>query len=89
MRLMTIRTRVIISYLVIVGAGFLYLVKEISDDSHPSSLEATEETMVDMSHAMASFAGQSFDGNRLDTERLRASFDAVRERKFTARIYSV
>ena len=89
MRIMTIRTRVIISYLVFVGAGFLYLVKEISDDSHPSSLEATEETMVDMSHAMASFAGQSFDGNRLDTERLRASFDAVRERKFTARIYSV
>jgi len=89
MRLMTIRTRVIISYLVIVGAGFLYLVKQISDDSHPSSLEAAEETMVDMSHAMASFAGQSFSGDQLDTTRLRQAFDAVRERKFSARIYAV
>lgn len=89
MRLMSIRTRVIISYLVLVGAGFLYLVKQITDDMRPRYLEAAEETMVDMAHVMATLAEQSFDGGKLDPARLKQACASAANRQFTARIYEV
>ena len=86
---LSIRARVILSYLVIVGIGFLFLTRKMSNDVRPRYLEAEEETMVDIANVLASMAEQSWTGNQMNFESLRAAFNAARAREFTAPIYEL
>lgn len=86
---LSIRARVILSYLVIVGVGFICLTKKMSSDVRPRYLEAEEETMVDIANVLASIAEQSWTGNQTDFTSLRAAYNSARERKFSAHIYEV
>lgn len=86
---LSIRTRVILSYLVIVGVGLVILTRKMSSDIRPRYLEAEEETMVDIANILAAMAEQSWSDGQIDLSSLRAAYDAARARAFSARIYDV
>ena len=88
-RLVSIRARVILSYLIIVGGGFLYLSYKMSNAVRPRYLEAEEETMIDTSNVLAAMVEQSWTGEQMDLASFKAAYDSAQERKFTAPIYEL
>ncbi|XHR28296.1 MAG: two-component system sensor histidine kinase CreC [Chthoniobacteraceae bacterium] len=86
---LSIRARIILSYLVIVGVGFICLTRKMADDVRPRYLEAEEETMVDIANVLASVAEQSWIGDQTDFTSLRAAYHSARARKFSAPIYEL
>ena len=86
---LSIRARVILSYLVIVGIGFLLLTQKMSNDVRPRYLEAEEETMVDIANVLASMVEQSWTGEHMNFERLQAAYHSAHARKFSAPIYEL
>ena len=86
---LSIRARVILSYLVIVGAGFILLTIKMSHDVRPRYLEAEEETMVDIANLLAASAEQSWTAGEMNLASLQAVYHAARERKFSAPIYEL
>lgn len=88
---LSIRARVILSYLVIVGLGLLYLVRQVTNNVRPRYLEVLEETMVDVAQVMAGVAEPSYreQEDRLDPTLLREAFRSARSHDFTARIYEL
>ncbi len=86
---LSIRTRVILSYLIIVASGFIYLTWKLSADIRPRYLGAEEEIMVDIANVLASAAEQSWDGKELNPTALQSIYDRAQQRKFTAQIYDV
>ena len=86
---LSIRARVILSYLIIVGIGFLYLTQRMSNDVRPHYLEAEEETMVDIANVLASVAEQSWTDDKPNLASLKAAYDSAQKRKFTAPIYEL
>jgi two-component system, OmpR family, sensor histidine kinase CreC len=86
---LSIRARVILSYLVIVGIGFLLLTRKMSNDVRPRYLEAEEETMVDIANVLASMVEQSWTGEHMNFERLQAAYHSAHARKFSAPIYEL
>lgn len=50
----TLRTRLLVVYLAVVGSGFYFLVARTVDDLRPRYLESMEEMMVDTAHLLAS-----------------------------------
>ena len=87
--LFSIRARVILSYLVIVGVGFYYLTRKISEDVRPRYLEAVEETMVDVANVLASVVEESWKGERIDIANLQNAYASARARTFSAPIYEL
>lgn len=87
---MSIRFRIILSYLVITGVGFYYLVKKLADPEEikPRYMESVEEPMVDTSHVLASFLEGEIREGRLDPGRFREAFKRAAARQFVAQIYS-
>ena len=86
---LSIRARVILSYLVIVGVGFFYLTRKLTNDVRPRYLEAEEETMVDIANVLAAVAEQSWTGDHLDPTSLQMAFAAARRRTLSAPIYDL
>jgi len=86
---LSIRARVILSYLVIVGVGFFYLTRKISNDVRPRYLEAVEETMVDTANVLAAVVEESWKGEQIEFGTLQKAFDSARSRKLSAPIYEV
>lgn len=86
---LSIRARVILSYLVIVGVGFVYLTRKMSNDVRPRYLEAEEETMVDVANLLAAVAEQSWTGEKMDLTSLQTAYNSARARKFNAPIYEL
>ena len=87
---MSIRRRILISYLVIIGVGFLYLVYKLADPEEikPRYMESVEEPMVDTAHLLASLLEQEIRDGQLDVDRLRDVFKRASTRKLIAQIYS-
>jgi len=86
---LSIRARVILSYLVIVGIGFVYLTRKMSNDVRPRYLEAEEEMMVDIANVLAAMAEQSWTGDRPNPAGLQSAFDSARKRELRAPIYEL
>ncbi|MDD5349987.1 MAG: cache domain-containing protein, partial [Chthoniobacteraceae bacterium] len=86
---LSIRARIILSYLVIVGIGFLLLTRKMSDDVRPRYLEAEEETMVDIANLLASVIEQSWTGGEMNFESLQAAYRSAHVRQFIAPIYEL
>lgn len=86
---LSIRARVIVSYLVIVAIGFVYLTRKISNDVRPRYLEAVEETMVDAANFLASVVEQNWTGDQMEFANLQAAYNSARDRRFAAPIYEV
>lgn len=87
---MSIRSRIIISYVLIIAIGFFYLVKKITDakEIEPRYMESVEEPMVDIAHFLASVLETEIGDGPLDTGRFREAFRRAAAREFVAQIFS-
>lgn len=87
---MSIRFRIMLSYLVITGVGFYYLVRKLADPEEikPRYMESVEEPMVDTSHLFASILEGEIREGRLDPSQFREAFKRAAARQFVAQIYS-
>jgi two-component system, OmpR family, sensor histidine kinase CreC len=87
---MSIRARIILTHLLIVGIGFFYLVKKITDaqEIKPRYMQSVEEPMVDFARLLAALLERNLSNGQIDLSGFREAFDKVRTRPFTARIYS-
>lgn len=86
---LSIRTRVILSYLVIIGLGLITIARQVTENVRPRYLEVMEETMVDMVQVMASVLEPTYHEGRLDPTLVREAFGKAGSRQFSARIYEI
>ncbi|MEM7395468.1 MAG: two-component system sensor histidine kinase CreC, partial [Verrucomicrobiota bacterium] len=86
---MKIRTRIFLIIIVLVGAGFYYLIDWINSDMRPRYMESVEETLVDTAHLLAAMFSSQLEGEDLPVDGLRRAFDDVQRRRFEARIYAL
>ena len=65
---MSIRARIILTHLLIVGIGFFYLVKKITDVSEikPRYMQSIEEPMVDTARLLAALLESQGPGGKID-----------------------
>jgi two-component system sensor histidine kinase CreC len=85
--MVSIRTRLCLALLVIVGAGFAAVVYWIVDDLRPRFFATMEESMVDMSVVLAAMVENDLAGETLQTEGLREAFETAHRKHFEAVIY--
>jgi two-component system sensor histidine kinase CreC len=87
---MSIRARIILTHLLIVGIGFFYLVNKITDakEIKPRYMQSVEEPMVDTARLLAALLERNLTDGRIDLSGFREAFDKLRSRPFNARIYS-
>jgi two-component system sensor histidine kinase CreC len=86
---MTIRTYILLAYLLIVGGGFYYLINRNLEELAPRYLESMEEAIVDNVNILASVIESETQGGKPDQARMRALFDRAFHRRFNAPIYSL
>jgi two-component system, OmpR family, sensor histidine kinase CreC len=86
---MKIRTRFIIGFLLVVGAGFYYLGGWIIRELRPHYLKAIEESLIDSSTLLASWLSSQTTSDSIDTHHLRKAFSVAEKRTFTARVYDI
>lgn len=84
---MTLRTRIFLVYLVLIGGGYAYLFTSILGAIRPRYLESMEATLIDAAAYLAAVADTHVrPDDTLDVAPLRQAFDAAR-RPLDARIY--
>jgi len=86
---MTIRTYILLAYLLIAGGGFYYLIQRNLAELAPRYLESMEESQVDNVNILASVVEAGTCGAAPDSQRLHALFDGAFRRRFNAAIYSL
>ncbi|HRE82751.1 MAG TPA: two-component system sensor histidine kinase CreC [Opitutaceae bacterium] len=86
---MTIRTRILLVYLVVVGGGFYYLVNRSLGELRPRYLESMEEALVDTAHLLAAVVEHETGSGPIQADVVRATFSGAFERSFHALIYSM
>ena len=81
---MSIRLRIILTHLLIVGIGFFYLVKKITDtrEIKPRYMQSIEEPMVDMARIFAALL------EHIDPAPFRSAVEGAKSRPFIAKIYN-
>lgn len=87
---MTIRTRIFLVYLVLVGGGLYYMVTWILDGVRPRYLESMEESLVDAANLLATVVEtKGVTKGAIDPASVRAAFDGAYQRKLEATVYSI
>ncbi|HEY0944928.1 MAG TPA: two-component system sensor histidine kinase CreC [Opitutaceae bacterium] len=86
---MTIRTRILLVYLLIVGGGFYYLVNRSLAELRPRYLESMEESLVDTANLLANVIGVTVADGRIDAARVRDAIEGAFHRRFDARVYTL
>lgn len=87
---MTIRTRIFLVYLLLIGGGYLYLVTSILGAIRPRYLESMEASLIDAAAFLAAVAETHVTSDeRIDIAPLRRAFDAAVSRPLDAKIYSI
>jgi len=86
---MSIRARIIVTHLLIVGIGFFYLIKKITDprEIKPRYMQSIEEPMVDTARIFAAFVERGMVDARIDVAPFRDAFHQARSRPLAAKIY--
>jgi two-component system sensor histidine kinase CreC len=85
----SLRARILVGFVVVIGAGFYYLVDWILDDLRPRYLEAVEETLVDTATVLASILSTHVENGTLPVEEFRAGLDQASHRHVEAKIYDL
>ncbi len=86
---MTIRTRIFLVYLLLIGGGYLYLFGSILGAIRPRYLESMEATLIDTAAYLAAVAETHVRPDEsLDVAPLRRAFDAAASRPLDAQIYT-
>ena len=88
-RPMTVRTRIILVFIVVVSGGFFFLVSWITDDLRPRYLESLEEPLVDTAHILAELVAVELGQDGQPSEALREAFTRIYRRRFDARVYAL
>lgn len=87
---MTIRTRIFLVYLLLVGGGLYYLVYWSLDQVRPRYLESMEESLVDAANLLAAVVeSKAVVAGAIDAKTLHAVLDSAYQRKVDAQIYSI
>lgn len=97
---MSLTSRLLLGFTLIAGTGFWLMMEQVLDRVERQYLEAAEEPMVDMANVLAEIleaeAEKNVNANAgaqgptgLKTETLKAAFEGVKARQFTAKIYGV
>jgi len=85
----SVRTRIIVAFLILVGAGFFFFVDWVSDDLKVRYREATEEPLVDIAVLTASFLSREVEEGRIRIEPLRAAVKRAESEPIAAEIYDL
>ena len=86
---MSLRLRIILTYVLLVAASFSCLIYLIINDVRPRYLEAVEEPIVDFAELLAALlAGQS-SGEAVNLGNIDEAMAALTQRKFSAQIYNI
>lgn len=86
---MTIRQRLFLLIVVLLGAGFYFSAAIVLDDISPRYRESTEEPLVDMARVLAAIVAGQSSGGEIQPELFRQAFETVRSQRFSARIYGL
>ncbi|HRE08307.1 MAG TPA: HAMP domain-containing protein, partial [Opitutaceae bacterium] len=86
---MTIRTRILLVYLLIVGGGFYYLVNRSVAELRPRYLESMEESLVDTVNLLATVIERDVGDGPIDASKVNQLFRSAFARRFYARIFSL
>lgn len=86
---MTIRTRLLLLYVVVIGASCAGLLWWITSAIRLRYLESMEESLVDTSVILASLLEKQVQGDRIDAASFRDAFATAYGRRFDARIYAL
>ena len=70
--MLTIRTRLFLAFLFVVGVGFVLLADWVGDDLRPRYLEAVEESMLDTATLLSSLLAAGVVEGEIEVEDLRA-----------------
>ncbi len=84
---MSLRIRIILSFLLIVGIGFYFLIDWIIEDLRPHYLEAVEESIVDQSQFLASLLEAQSSEVKIQTSVLNEALRNLSEKTYKAKIY--
>ena len=84
---MTIRVRLLLSFILLVLPAFYYFTDFALNNVRPRYLETVEESMNDTANILASVAELDLRAGRPQPSRLRAIFQKAEARRFEARIY--
>lgn len=87
--MVSIRSRIVVTFLLLVGAGFYFFTGWVIDGLKTRYRESTEEPLVDISCLVASFLAQGAEEGRIRVEPLRAAVELARSRPLSARIYEL
>jgi two-component system sensor histidine kinase CreC len=86
---MTIRVRLLLVYVVVVGVSSLGLLWWITSATRLRYLESMEESLVDTSVILASFLEKQVVNQQIDAAAFRDAFATAYHRQFDARIYAL
>jgi two-component system sensor histidine kinase CreC len=87
---MTLRTRILLVYLLVVGGGVYYLVSRSIEELRPRYLESMEVPLVDAAHLLAHAVGvEAVEQGAIDVPRVSAVLEGAFARRFEAKIYSI
>lgn len=85
---MSIRLRVFLAFLILVGAGIGYQLHWTFGELKPEFREALEDPLIDLAEVLAAEAAGDITDGRLDPSRFSAGVERVKQRKLSAQIYS-
>jgi two-component system sensor histidine kinase CreC len=87
---MTLRTRILLVYLLVVGGGVYYLVSRSIEELRPRYLESMEVPLVDAAHLLAHAVGvEAVEEGVIDAQRVKAVLEGAFARRFSAEVYSI
>ena len=86
---MTLRTRIIFGYILLVVGAFALIVSLAFNEVRPRYLEAVEESTVDTAELLAAILAQQISGNSLELATVAGAMHSLETRRFSAKIFAV
>ncbi|MGA1871429.1 MAG: two-component system sensor histidine kinase CreC [bacterium] len=86
---MTIKNRIIIGLLLIMSFSYYYLIRDIIQNMRPHYLKSMEESLVDTATLLSSLISVKMKNSSIAIEDLRAGFNDMNTRRFSANIYDL
>ena len=86
---MSLRARIILTYVLLVAASFSCVIYLIMNDVRPRYLEAVEESTVDIAELLAASLSQQVSGGTLDLKAIDGTLSALAQRTLSAKIYAI
>ncbi|MBI5633212.1 MAG: two-component system sensor histidine kinase CreC [Nitrospirae bacterium] len=78
---MSIGTRIFLGILMVIVVGFSFFLWWLVDDLEPEYRKATEEPLIDSARILASTAASTAQGNRINAEIFKRTFDDFSSRR--------